>query len=274
MSRVSVLFVDLGNICRAPMAEILFLHLARQRGWADRFQVDSCGTGDFHTGKSADSRALKVLIRHGISIHNYSHSARQLQFIDLARFDYILCMDQLILGQVRQLACGPSAVINPASSTGSLHSTGATTSPSTGTTGSAVCGGTTTPSPPAQPAAHSSSPSSSSPVHSSPSIAGSAATVGSPTDHPVQANLTHSVADSLGGEQQHSQSPGTHCAIHLLGEFFYHKQLALNQKVDSKDFLVSDPFYNPSEEPFELVYEKCAQYVEAFLDTFAGRLRS
>ncbi|MAY75860.1 MAG: protein tyrosine phosphatase, partial [Phycisphaerae bacterium] len=43
--RTRLLFVCLGNICRSPLAEGIFLHLARQRGFADRFTVDSCGTG-------------------------------------------------------------------------------------------------------------------------------------------------------------------------------------------------------------------------------------
>lgn len=239
MTRVSVLFVDLGNICRAPIAEILFLHLARQRGWVDRFLVDSCGTGDFHVGKSPDPRALKVLTRHGVSAANYSHTARQLQSADLGRFDYILCMDQLILGQVKQLACGPPTFVTPPTSSSSLSSS----------------------------ASNSASPTS---------ISGSATTaaVGPEVAAHSVTKVNHSVADSLGGERQHSPVPTARCAIHLLGEFYHRKQLALNQKVDSKDFLISDPFYNPSEQPFEMVYEKCARYIDAFLDTFGDHRSS
>jgi hypothetical protein len=39
-----VLFVCLGNICRSPLAEGIFIHLARQRGVLGRFRVDSCGS--------------------------------------------------------------------------------------------------------------------------------------------------------------------------------------------------------------------------------------
>jgi protein-tyrosine phosphatase len=37
-----VLFVCLGNICRSPLGEGIFLHMARQRGVLERFDVDSC----------------------------------------------------------------------------------------------------------------------------------------------------------------------------------------------------------------------------------------
>ena len=37
----AVLFVCLGNICRSPTAEGVFLHLVEQAGLADRFVIDS-----------------------------------------------------------------------------------------------------------------------------------------------------------------------------------------------------------------------------------------
>ncbi|HCT44420.1 MAG TPA: phosphotyrosine protein phosphatase, partial [Phycisphaerales bacterium] len=53
----SILFICLGNICRSPLAEGIFTHLVEQRGLSDRFHIDSCGTGDWHIGKSPDARA-------------------------------------------------------------------------------------------------------------------------------------------------------------------------------------------------------------------------
>ncbi|MCH9057058.1 MAG: low molecular weight phosphotyrosine protein phosphatase, partial [Planctomycetes bacterium] len=51
--RTSVLFVCMGNICRSPLAEGIFVHMADKRGVLDRFEVDSFGTGDWHVGHTA-----------------------------------------------------------------------------------------------------------------------------------------------------------------------------------------------------------------------------
>ena len=51
-----VLFVCLGNICRSPAAEGVFLHLLEERGLSDQFVVDSAGTGGWHVGNPADRR--------------------------------------------------------------------------------------------------------------------------------------------------------------------------------------------------------------------------
>ena len=47
---IKVLFVCLGNICRSPAAEGVFLHLLEERGLSDQFVVDSAGTGGWHVG--------------------------------------------------------------------------------------------------------------------------------------------------------------------------------------------------------------------------------
>src|SRR5690606_26103652 len=52
-----ILFVCMGNICRSPLAEGLFTHLAKERGLLDRFEIDSAGTGDWHVGHFADPRS-------------------------------------------------------------------------------------------------------------------------------------------------------------------------------------------------------------------------
>ena len=51
MTKQRVLFVCLGNICRSPLAEGVFRHLVEQEGLADRFDIDSAGTGAWHVGE-------------------------------------------------------------------------------------------------------------------------------------------------------------------------------------------------------------------------------
>lgn len=66
--QTGVLFVCLGNICRSPLAEGIFIHLARERGVQERFRVDSCGTGGWHAGERADPRSIAVAAKYGIEL--------------------------------------------------------------------------------------------------------------------------------------------------------------------------------------------------------------
>jgi protein-tyrosine phosphatase len=89
--RIGVLFLCMGNICRSPMAEGIFLHLAGRRGVLERFDVDSCGTGGWHAGEPPDPRALAEAARHGVYLPSL---ARQLEpREDGRRFDLIVAMD-------------------------------------------------------------------------------------------------------------------------------------------------------------------------------------
>ncbi len=90
--RVGVLFVCLGNICRSPLAEGLFIDKARRSGVLDRFEVDSCGTGAWHVGESADHRSLAVAMKHGVQLPSI---ARQLDpAADLVRYAWLIAMDR------------------------------------------------------------------------------------------------------------------------------------------------------------------------------------
>ena len=99
--RIRVLFVCLGNICRSPLAEGVFLHLAREAGVEDRFEVDSAGTGDWHVGERPDPRAAAVAEKHGVHLPSV---ARQVEPRDFERFDYIVAMDRENLWTLERLA--------------------------------------------------------------------------------------------------------------------------------------------------------------------------
>jgi protein-tyrosine phosphatase len=98
---IRVLFVCLGNICRSPAAEGVFLHLLQQEGLEDQFLVDSAGTGSWHVGKPADRRMRAAAERRGIHLPS---RARQIAFADLNAFDHILTMDDDNLRAVQALA--------------------------------------------------------------------------------------------------------------------------------------------------------------------------
>ena len=95
-----LLFVCLGNICRSPMAEGIFLHTAKQKGLVERFVVDSAGTGAWHVGKRPDSRAIETSKRFGIELPSI---ARQVTPDDFDAFDLILAMDRSNLADLEDL---------------------------------------------------------------------------------------------------------------------------------------------------------------------------
>ncbi|MGM0572070.1 MAG: low molecular weight protein-tyrosine-phosphatase [Pseudomonadota bacterium] len=98
---VKVLFVCLGNICRSPSAEGVFRKVVQQAGLDDRIMIDSCGTGDWHVGKSPDSRAIAAARQRGVDIADLR--ARQFRSEDLDEYDYVLVMDRQNLADVREV---------------------------------------------------------------------------------------------------------------------------------------------------------------------------
>ena len=90
MTKISVLFVCLGNICRSPAAEAIFKKLINDKGIENQFIVDSAGTGSWHVGKKADSRMRFAAKQRNIHI---TSNARQIREDDFRIFKYILVMD-------------------------------------------------------------------------------------------------------------------------------------------------------------------------------------
>jgi protein-tyrosine phosphatase len=82
----------MGNICRSPVAEGIFLHLIRERGIADQFTVDSAAIGDWHLGFPADPRSQEVSRRNGIELACTSRQVDRTR--DFETFDWIIGMDR------------------------------------------------------------------------------------------------------------------------------------------------------------------------------------
>jgi protein-tyrosine phosphatase len=98
--RFRILFVCLGNICRSPLAEGVFRHLAAEAGLDERIQVDSAGTGAWHVGEPPDRRSLSVARKNGVSLGG---RARRVKGEDLAIFDLLVAMDRDNLRQLQSL---------------------------------------------------------------------------------------------------------------------------------------------------------------------------
>lgn len=101
MDRFKILFVCMGNICRSPLAEGIFKHMADNAARAGEFEIDSAGTGGWHQGNPPDPRSISVAAAHGIDIS--TQRARRIAVGDFDRFDLILALDRDILRNLRKI---------------------------------------------------------------------------------------------------------------------------------------------------------------------------
>lgn len=81
----------MGNICRSPSAEAVFLAKVKAAGLSDEITCDSAGTLGYHSGARADSRMRAAAAGRGYSLDSI---ARQVRPEDFDRFDYIIAMDR------------------------------------------------------------------------------------------------------------------------------------------------------------------------------------
>ena len=102
---IKILFVCHGNICRSPMAEHIFRHLADEAGVSARFQVASAAISTEEIwggrGNPIDPRAARELKAHGVPFE--PGEARQITSADLAEYDLVILMDRGNLRGLRRL---------------------------------------------------------------------------------------------------------------------------------------------------------------------------
>lgn len=85
---MKILMVCLGNICRSPLAEGILKEKVKELA----VEVDSAGTGAWHSGELPDQRSIAIAAEHGIDLTN--QRARIFIPEDLDLFDAIYVMDQ------------------------------------------------------------------------------------------------------------------------------------------------------------------------------------
>ncbi|GAB4131034.1 MAG: low molecular weight protein-tyrosine-phosphatase [Raineya sp.] len=102
---MKVLFVCLGNICRSPLAEGIFMDLVKKADLQGFIEVDSAGTAAYHVGEFPDPRTRQVAEKNGIIL---THRARQFVKSDFDEFDYILAADKSNLNHLKMLQSTPS----------------------------------------------------------------------------------------------------------------------------------------------------------------------
>ncbi len=92
MTKIKVLFVCTGNICRSPTAEGVFRHKAKELGLENNFEVDSAGTTAYHVGERADPRSTE----HA-QFRSYNLAAirsRQVKPEDYEHYDKVIAIDR------------------------------------------------------------------------------------------------------------------------------------------------------------------------------------
>ena len=103
-----IMFVCLGNICRSPMAEIIFRDMLEKAGRSGEFTAASSATSNENvrngTGAEVYPPAKKILAKHGLSTGG--KRAVQLSADDYDKYDLFICMDRYNVRSVNRIFGG------------------------------------------------------------------------------------------------------------------------------------------------------------------------
>lgn len=100
-SKLKILFVCLGNICRSPAAQGIMQTMVKQLGISDKFYLDSAGTYGGHAGELPDHRMRIHALQRGYELN---HRSRKVKVSDFDDFDLIVAMDDTNYHSLRSMA--------------------------------------------------------------------------------------------------------------------------------------------------------------------------
>ena len=100
-----VIFICHGNICRSPVADILFNKLIKEKGLGDKYQSISRATSREEIGNDIYPPMKRVLYSHHVNFDR--HYATQITREEFLEADYIFYMDHNNLYYLERLF-GPS----------------------------------------------------------------------------------------------------------------------------------------------------------------------
>jgi protein-tyrosine phosphatase len=86
-----ILFVCMGNVCRSPTAEAVFLKKLADRDLLHKIKVDSAGTHSFHPDAPPDERSQIHARKRGYDLSNLR--ARAVVESDFEEFNLLLTME-------------------------------------------------------------------------------------------------------------------------------------------------------------------------------------
>ncbi len=98
---VQVLFVCMGNYCRSPTAEVIFVDLVEKAHLSEHFFIDSAGTHGVFAGSAPDPRAQAMAKKWGLKMQHIV--SRQITLTDFHEFDYIVAMDHSNLEHLQSI---------------------------------------------------------------------------------------------------------------------------------------------------------------------------
>lgn len=87
----NILFVCYGNICRSPMAEMIFKDLIYKNNKRYKFSCASRATSIEELGNDIYPQAKSKLLEMGVSVER--HCAAQIKKEDYDKYDYIIVME-------------------------------------------------------------------------------------------------------------------------------------------------------------------------------------
>ena len=94
---IKILFVCHGNICRSPMAEFILKDLVKEE--KENYHIESRATSREEIGNPVYPPAKRKLAEYGISCNG--KTAKQITKEDYEKFDYIVCMDNNNLRNIK-----------------------------------------------------------------------------------------------------------------------------------------------------------------------------
>ena len=114
MKKIRIMFVCLGNICRSPMAELLFKDMVKKAGREAEFEIASSATAsdNVYCGKGAPVYPPVKALLEELGISCADKRAQVLKKADGEYYDLFLCMDDnnvrnasRILGEKNAFKC-------------------------------------------------------------------------------------------------------------------------------------------------------------------------
>ena len=101
MSKIKVLFICHGNICRSPMCQSIFTHMVKEQNLTNHFKIDSAATSREEIGNPPHYGTAGKLRQVGIPL--IPHRAELMTKADYDAYDYLIGMDSMNIRNIMRI---------------------------------------------------------------------------------------------------------------------------------------------------------------------------